>query len=75
VRELQDYINTLLINNYEKLNNLIFVPSGSGANAEAFALLDLFTNESNREQAMTIKSYLNKYYPADTNELIDELIK
>ena len=75
VEELQNYINTLLTNNFEKLNNLIFVPSGSEANAEAFALLDLFTNESNRSQATTIKSYLNKYYPADTNELIDELIK
>ena len=75
IDSIQQKINTLLTNNLNNLNNLFFVASNAGGNSEAFAFLDLFTNEANENQATTIKQYLNKYYPANTNELIAELIK
>ena len=70
VDAIQEKINDLLSDNF---NN--FVASRIQANSEAFALLDLFTNEVNESQASTIKSYLNQYYPANTNDLISDLVK
>lgn len=74
IKEAEQQINTWLANNPYDLKNLVFVTSDNQPNSRAFAILDLFTDDLNATQAQTIKTSLNKYYPADNDARAKELV-